>query len=154
MKLLLLELLERLLRRERLAGPAGRGRLNLTARHSGQPTERQGKRNRRAITPRTRSRTITDRQLASLLAAVLIAAVAIAIKLQPPVRAGQQDADASYELRARVLAIARRIGVNDVAEDERNSAVWAQPLQARKKAQVCWEIDTKRWKDALYAALR
>jgi purine nucleosidase len=41
----------------------------------------------------------------------------------------------------------------NVAGDERNCAVWSQPLQA-KKAKVCWAIDNKRWKDALYTALR
>jgi purine nucleosidase len=41
----------------------------------------------------------------------------------------------------------------NVAGDERNHAVWAPSLLGRK-AKVCWSIDNKRWKDALYAALR
>ena len=41
----------------------------------------------------------------------------------------------------------------NVAQDERNRAVWAPALSGRK-AKVCWSIDNKRWKEALYAALR
>jgi len=41
----------------------------------------------------------------------------------------------------------------NVAEDERNRAVWAQAINARK-SKVCWSIDNTRWKEALYAALR
>jgi hypothetical protein len=41
----------------------------------------------------------------------------------------------------------------NVAGDERNRAVWAQTLRA-PKTKVCWSIDNKRWKEALYAALR
>ena len=41
----------------------------------------------------------------------------------------------------------------NVAEDDRNRAVWTPALQ-RRKANVCWSIDNKRWKESLYAALR
>jgi purine nucleosidase len=41
----------------------------------------------------------------------------------------------------------------NVAQDERNRAVWAPALGGRK-AKVCWSIDNQRWKEALYAALR
>ncbi|MGA7929001.1 MAG: nucleoside hydrolase [Candidatus Sulfotelmatobacter sp.] len=41
----------------------------------------------------------------------------------------------------------------NVADDERNRAVWAQALAGRK-SKVCWSIDNKRWKEALHAALR
>lgn len=42
----------------------------------------------------------------------------------------------------------------NVAADDRNKAVWAQPLEQGRKAKVCWTIDSKRWKEALFAALR
>jgi purine nucleosidase len=42
----------------------------------------------------------------------------------------------------------------NMAHDERNRDVWAPALRADSKAKVCWSIDTVRWKDALYAALR
>src|ERR1700676_3420971 len=41
-----------------------------------------------------------------------------------------------------------------VAEDDRNRAVWEPALRADSKAKVCWRIDTKRWKDVLFSALR
>jgi purine nucleosidase len=41
----------------------------------------------------------------------------------------------------------------NVAEDERNQSVWASAIRGRK-VKVCWTIDNRRWKDALYAALR
>jgi purine nucleosidase len=42
----------------------------------------------------------------------------------------------------------------NVAEDERNRPVWAHALRTQRKAKVCWSIDTKRWKEALFIALR
>ena len=38
----------------------------------------------------------------------------------------------------------------NVAEDERNRAVWEPAIAAGGKAKVCWEIDNARWKQALY----
>ena len=40
----------------------------------------------------------------------------------------------------------------NVAQDDRNRVVWAPALG--RKVKVCWSIDNKRWKEALYAALR
>ncbi len=42
----------------------------------------------------------------------------------------------------------------NVAADDRNRAMWAQVQQRGSKANVCWTLDTKRWKDALFSALR
>jgi purine nucleosidase len=42
----------------------------------------------------------------------------------------------------------------NVAEDERNRAVWAAAISGGHKAKVCWGIDNGRWKEALYRALR
>jgi purine nucleosidase len=41
----------------------------------------------------------------------------------------------------------------NVAEDERNRAVWTPAFEGRK-SKVCWAIDNRRWKEAFYAALR
>ena len=40
----------------------------------------------------------------------------------------------------------------NVADDDRNKAVWADTL-ARPRARVCWTIDNQRWKQALMRAL-
>ena len=42
----------------------------------------------------------------------------------------------------------------NVASDDRNQAVWSTPLQQGHKTKVCWTISPKRWKEALFAALR
>jgi len=41
----------------------------------------------------------------------------------------------------------------NVAADDRNRALWAQVQQKERKAKVCWTLDTKRWKEALFSAL-
>jgi purine nucleosidase len=41
----------------------------------------------------------------------------------------------------------------DVADDERNSATWAEVVGRVPKAKVDWAIDVERWKQALYSAL-
>jgi purine nucleosidase len=42
----------------------------------------------------------------------------------------------------------------EVAGDERNRDVWSPALETASKTRVCWTIDNRRWKQALYAALR
>ena len=42
----------------------------------------------------------------------------------------------------------------NVAHDDRNRALWEPVLRAKRKTKVCWRIDNKRWKEALFAALR
>lgn len=42
----------------------------------------------------------------------------------------------------------------NVAEDDRNRSVWELMLRGGPKTKVCWKLDTKRWKESLFAALR
>ena len=42
----------------------------------------------------------------------------------------------------------------NVAEDERNRAIWRAAVGAGHKANICWQIDNRRWKQALDRALR
>jgi purine nucleosidase len=60
------------------------------------------------------------------------------------------DVETQSEL-TRGMTIVDRL---NVAGDERNRAVWAQALESKCKTKVCWRIDTQRWKEALFAALR
>jgi len=46
------------------------------------------------------------------------------------------------------------VGRLNVAEDERNQALWSPVLQGKHKARVCWAIDIRRWKHALFEALQ
>jgi len=41
----------------------------------------------------------------------------------------------------------------NVADDERNRAIWQAAVRAGHKANICWQIDNDRWKQALYRAL-
>jgi purine nucleosidase len=41
----------------------------------------------------------------------------------------------------------------NVADDERNRAIWRARVPAGHKAKVCWRIDNERWKRALFRAL-
>jgi purine nucleosidase len=42
----------------------------------------------------------------------------------------------------------------NVAGDDRNRAVWEPVVSKGQKANVCWALDTRRWKEALFSALR
>jgi purine nucleosidase len=50
----------------------------------------------------------------------------------------------------RGMTVVDRLNVGD---DERNRDVWAQAI-GKGRCKVCWTIDNRRWKAALYAALR
>jgi len=41
----------------------------------------------------------------------------------------------------------------NVADDERNRAIW-EPALKGKKAKICWTINNQQWKEALYTALQ
>jgi len=60
------------------------------------------------------------------------------------------DVETQSEL-TRGMTVVDRL---NVAEDDRNRLVWAAALNANRKASVCWRIDTERWKEALFSALR
>jgi purine nucleosidase len=59
------------------------------------------------------------------------------------------DVEAQSEL-TRGMTVVDRL---NVADDERNQAVWADVLR-RPRAKVCWTIDNRRWKESLMTALR
>jgi purine nucleosidase len=60
------------------------------------------------------------------------------------------DVETGSEL-TRGMTVVDRL---NVAADERNRVVWADVLRQGRKAKVCWTIDPKRWKEALFSALR
>jgi len=80
--------------------------------------------------------------------------VAMSIALDPAIVTQQTenyvDVETSSELTLGMTVVDRL----NVAGNERNRAVWAPILHQGRKAKVCWTIDNKRWKQALYAALR
>jgi purine nucleosidase len=42
----------------------------------------------------------------------------------------------------------------NVAGNHRNRTIWAGVLTRDPNAIVCWSLDVKRWKDALFSALK
>lgn len=80
--------------------------------------------------------------------------VAMSIALDPTI--GNQWSEHRVEVETR-SELTRGMTVVDrlnVAADERNETVWAEVLQKGRKAKVCWTIDNRRWKEALFSALR
>lgn len=79
--------------------------------------------------------------------------VAMCIALDPAVgtewSAHYVDVETSSEL-TRGMTIVDRL---NVADDDRNRSTWAPVLRAGCKAKVCWTIDNRRWKEALFRAL-
>ncbi len=83
--------------------------------------------------------------------------VAMAVALDPTIVTKQSehyvhyvDVETSSDLTLGMTVVDRL----NVAENERNRAVWAPILEGGRKAKVYWTIDNKRWKKALYATLQ
>jgi purine nucleosidase len=80
--------------------------------------------------------------------------VAMSIALDPTIatRWGEHyvDTETSSEL-TRGMTVVDRL---NVAANARNRAVWSSLLAKGPNAKVCWTIETNRWKEALYAALK
>ena len=80
--------------------------------------------------------------------------VAMAIAMDPTVVTEQSenfvDVETSSELTLGMTVVDRL----NVAGNDRNRAVWAPILAENRKAKVYWSIDNRRWKQALYSALK
>jgi purine nucleosidase len=80
--------------------------------------------------------------------------IAMAVALDPTIATSQSehfmDVESESEL-TRGMTVVDRL---NVAADERNRKIWSSQLVGRKKAKIIWTIDNKRWKQALYAALK
>ena len=79
--------------------------------------------------------------------------VAMCLALDPTVGTEWSEHYVDVETQSELTRGMTVVDRLNVAEDERNRAVWAPVLKSRK-AKVCWSIDDRRWKEALYAALR
>jgi inosine-uridine nucleoside N-ribohydrolase len=79
--------------------------------------------------------------------------VAMSIALDPTI--GNQWSEHYVEVETgseltRGMTVVDRL---NVAADERNQGVWTDALRKGSKTRVCWTIDNRRWKGALFAAL-
>jgi purine nucleosidase len=78
--------------------------------------------------------------------------VAMCLALDPSIGVWSEhyvDIETKSEL-TRGMTIVDRL---NVADDDRNKAVWADVLR-NPRANVCWTMDNQRWKSTLMAALR
>jgi purine nucleosidase len=79
--------------------------------------------------------------------------VTMCLALDPSVGTDWSEHYVEVETRSELTRGMTVVDRLNVADDERNRAVWAPAIQ-KGRAKVCWTIDNKRWKEALYAALR
>jgi purine nucleosidase len=80
--------------------------------------------------------------------------IAMCIALDPSIGTEWSEHYVDVETQSEVTRGMTVVDRLNVASDERNRAVWAPALRAQRKVKVCWRIDTKRWKGALFTALR
>jgi purine nucleosidase len=80
--------------------------------------------------------------------------VAMCIALDPTVGTQWSEHYIDVETRSELTRGMTVVDRLNVAADERNQATWADARHTGSKVKVCWAIDTQRWKDTLFAALR
>ena len=80
--------------------------------------------------------------------------VAMAVAIDPTICTDASphyvDVETTSEL-TRGMTVVDRL---NVAGNHRNRTLWADLLTKDPNAGVCWSIDVKRWKDALFSALK
>jgi purine nucleosidase len=80
--------------------------------------------------------------------------VAMCLALDPSVgtswSAHYVDVETQSEL-TRGMTVVDRL---NVAGDDRNRNVWSPVLNMGRKTKVCWTLNTKQWKEALFSALQ
>jgi len=80
--------------------------------------------------------------------------VAMAIALDPSIGSSWSEHYVDVETQSELTRGATVVDCLNVAANERNRSVWAELLATGHRAKVCWTIDTSRWKQALYSALK
>ena len=80
--------------------------------------------------------------------------VAMCLALDPTVGTAWSDHYVDVETQSELTPGMTVVDRLNKASDERNRAVWADAMRTARKANVCWTIDTKRWKHALFSALQ
>jgi purine nucleosidase len=80
--------------------------------------------------------------------------VAMNIALDPTVGNQWSEHFLDVETRSELTRGMTVVDRLNVAADERNQRVWGEVLQKGRKTKICWTIDNRRWKEALFAALR
>jgi purine nucleosidase len=76
--------------------------------------------------------------------------VAMSVALDPTIGTEWSSPCVDIETHSNLTRGMTVVDKLNVADDDRNRAAWA----GAKKAKVCWTIDSVRWKQALFTALR
>jgi len=79
--------------------------------------------------------------------------VAMAIALDPTIGTNWSDHYIDVETQSELTRGMTVVDRLNVADDDRNRAVWAPVLEKKCKAKVCWTMDNRRWKETLFSAL-
>jgi purine nucleosidase len=80
--------------------------------------------------------------------------VAMSIALDPSVGTEWSEHYVDVETQSEMTRGMTVVDRLNVAGDDRNRAVWTPVMRAGRRTKVCWSIDTERWKNSLYSALR
>jgi purine nucleosidase len=80
--------------------------------------------------------------------------VAMSVALDPTIGSQWSEHFVDVEIHSELTRGMTVVDRLNVAADERNQAVWADVLRKGSNAKICWTIDNRRWKEALFAALR
>jgi len=80
--------------------------------------------------------------------------VAMCLALDPTVGTDWSEHYVEVETRSELTRGMTVVDRLNVAGDERNHGVWDTALRDGRKAKVCWILDNRRWKEALYRALQ
>jgi len=80
--------------------------------------------------------------------------VAMSIALDPSIGTDWSEHSIDVETQSELTRGMTVVDRLNVAADDRNHAVWAPVLEKKCKAKVCWTLDSQRWKEALFSALR
>ncbi len=80
--------------------------------------------------------------------------IAMAIAIDPTIGTDWSEHYLDIETQSELTRGMTIVDRLNVAEDDRNRALWAAVLEKKYKAKVCWTMDNQRWKEALLSALR
>lgn len=80
--------------------------------------------------------------------------VAMCVALDPSIGTSWSEHYVEIETQSELTRGMTVVDRLNVAEDERNRETWQAAIQGGHKARVCWTIDNRRWKEAVYRALR
>lgn len=80
--------------------------------------------------------------------------VAMCLALDPTVGTAWSEHYVEVETQSELTRGMTVVDRLNVAEDDRNAETWRAAIRGGHKAKVCWQIDNRRWKDALLRALQ